>query len=230
MSDPIRVLLVGATGLVGQAVLDAAAGRPGVRMVALGRRAAPLPAGAQMEQLVIAPEHWGDAVAQVRPDVIVLALGTTIAAVGGDRAAFRAVDHDLTLRCATAARQAGVGHAILVSSVGADPSARAFYLATKGEVERDVAALGFARLDVLRPGLLRGARQGAVRPAERLGMAVAPLVDWALMGDLSRYRSIPAASVGQAIVNLASAQATGYFVHEFRSIHSAARGTAYPGS
>lgn len=229
MSDPVRVLLVGATGLVGQAVLAAAAGRPGLRMVALGRRAAPLPAGAQMEQLVIAPDHWPEAVAQVRPGVIVLALGTTIAAVGGDRAAFRAVDHDLTLRCATAARQAGTGHAILVSSVGADPAARAFYLATKGEVERDVAALGFARLDVLRPGLLRGARQGAARPAERLGMAVAPLVDWALMGDLSRYRSIPAATVGRAIANLASAQATGHFVHEFRSIHSAAQGLGHPG-
>lgn len=230
MSDPVRVLLVGATGLVGQAVLAAAAGRPGLRMVALGRRAGTLPAGAQMDQLVIAPEYWADAVAQVRPDVIVLALGTTIAAVGGDRAAFRAVDHDLTLRCATAARQAGVGHAILVSSVGADPAARTFYLATKGAVERDVAALGFARCDILRPGLLRGARQGAVRPAERLGMAVAPLVDWALRGALSRYRSITASTVGQAIVKLASVQADGQFVHHFRSIHSAARGTAYPGS
>jgi uncharacterized protein YbjT (DUF2867 family) len=121
MSDPVRVLVVGASGLVGQAVLRAAVDRPALRLVALGRRAAPLPQGARMEQLVIDPAQWADAVAAARPGVIVLALGTTIATVGGDRAAFRAVDHGLTLQCAQAARQAGVAHAILVSSVGADP-------------------------------------------------------------------------------------------------------------
>ncbi|NMN04253.1 MULTISPECIES: NAD(P)H-binding protein [unclassified Novosphingobium] len=224
MSDPVRVLLIGATGLVGQGVLAAAVDRPALRLVALGRRAAPLPPGARMEQLVIEPAQWPDAITAARPGVIVLALGTTIAAVGGDRAAFRAVDHDLALRCATAARQAGVAHAILVSSVGADPDARAFYLATKGEVERDVAALGFARLDVLRPGLLLGHRQGPPRPAERLGMALAPWLDWVLAGSVSRYRSIPAATVGRAIATLAQAQETGHFVHHFREIHSAALG------
>lgn len=223
MSDPLRVLLVGATGLVGQAVLAAAVACPAVRLVALGRRAAALPAGAQMEQLVADPAHWPEAIAAARPGVIVLALGTTIAAVGGDRAAFRAVDHDLALRCASAARAAGVAHAIVVSSVGADPAARAFYLRTKGEVERDMATLGFARLDLVRPGLLRGQRQGASRPAERLGMVVAPWLDWALAGDLSRYRSIPAGEVGTAVVALAQAEATGHFVHHYREIHSMAQ-------
>ena len=230
MSDPVRVLLVGASGLVGQAVLRAAVDRPSLRPIDLGRREAPLPDGARMEQLVIDPAQWADAVAAARPGVIVLALGTTIATVGGDRAAFRAVDHGLTLQCAQAARQAGVAHAILVSSVGADPAARPFYLATKGEVERDVAALGFARLDVMRPGLLRGARSGPPRPAERLGMAVAPLLDWALAGSLARYRSIPASTVGRAIANLASARSTGHFVHHYREIHKAAQGLADPGS
>jgi len=223
MSDPARVLVIGASGMVGQAVLSAGASVAALRLVALGRRAAPLPPGAQMEQLVADPALWPEAIASARPDVIVLALGTTIAAVGGDRAAFRAVDYDLTLLCARAARAAGATHAILVSSAMAKADARGFYLATKGAVERDVAALGFARFDVLRPGLLLGNRQGPPRPAERAAMAVMPWVDWIMAGKLSRFRSIPAATVGRAIVALARAPAPGQFFHHFHDIGSAAQ-------
>lgn len=222
MSDVVRLMLVGATGLVGGAVLKAGQGHTGLRLVALGRRAAALPPGAQMDQLVAPPDQWPKAIAAVRPGVIVLALGTTIATVKGDREAFRAVDHDLVLSCARAAREAGVDHAILVSSVGADPAARAFYLATKGQTERDVAALGFARLDILRPGLLRGERKGPLRPAERLGMILAPGLDWMLRGRLSRYRSIRAEVVARAILAYAMKPSTGLFIHLFDDLHKAA--------
>ncbi|KAK0340637.1 hypothetical protein LTR94_029707, partial [Friedmanniomyces endolithicus] len=59
------------------------------------------------------PDYWPDAIAAARADVAVIALGTTIRAVGGDRDAFRAVDHDLVLTCARAAREAGVRQLIV---------------------------------------------------------------------------------------------------------------------
>jgi uncharacterized protein YbjT (DUF2867 family) len=219
MSDRVPLLLVGATGLVGAAVIAATASHPEVRLAALARREAVLPPGARLEMLVADPADWAAAIARARPDVVAIALGTTIAAQGGDRQAFRRVDHDLVLDVARAARAAGTRQVILVSSVGADPAARNFYLSVKGETEAALGRLNFPRLDILRPGLLRGRREGAPRPAERLGQIVAPLVDPLLLGRWSVFRSVHARDVAGAILALAGAAALGRHVHSSVDIH-----------
>jgi len=223
MSDRVPLLLVGATGLVGSAVIAATATHPDVRLAALARREAVLPPGARLEMLVADPADWAAAIARARPDVVAIALGTTIAAQGGDRQAFRRVDHDLVLDVARAARGAGTRQVILVSSVGADPASRNFYLSVKGEVERDLTAMNFSRLDILRPGMLRGARGGAPRRAERLGQIVAPLIDPLLLGGLARYRSVHARQVAAAIIALAAQPGRGRHVHASVDIHRLAR-------
>ena len=52
MSDQKRICLVGATGLVGRSVIEAAVAQPSVRIVAVARREMALPPGARMEMLV----------------------------------------------------------------------------------------------------------------------------------------------------------------------------------
>jgi uncharacterized protein YbjT (DUF2867 family) len=47
---------------------------------------------------------------------------------------------------------------VLVSSAGAAADSRIFYSRMKGELERDTAALGFARTRFLHPGPLDGGR------------------------------------------------------------------------
>jgi len=225
MSDEGRLplLLVGATGLVGGAVVAATARQPALQIAALARREAALPPGARLEMLVADPADWPAAIARARPEVLVIALGTTIAAQGGDRQAFRAVDHDLVLAVAQAARAAGTRQAILVSSVGADPTSRNFYLSVKGETEAALGRLNFARLDILRPGLLRGQRVGPPRPAERIGQIVAPLIDPLLQGRWSAYRSVHARDVAAAILALAGQPGLGRHVHFSMDIHRLAR-------
>lgn len=221
MSDVTRVVLVGATGLIGRAVMAEAVDRPDIHLVAVARREVPLPKGARMEMLLSDTEHWPDAIAAGRPHTVVVALGTTIKAVGGDRAAFRAVDHDLVLECAAAAKAAGARQLIVVSSVGAEFASKNFYLSVKGEVEAKLAKLHFERLDLLRPGLLRGHREGPARPAERLGMMLSPLVDLLLLGKLRQYRSVRDSDLARVILSLAGAKQRGRFVHhheEFRRI------------
>lgn len=214
MSEQTRVVLVGATGLIGRAVMAEAVGRPDIHLVAVARREVPLPKGARMEMLLSDTEHWPDAIAAGRPHTVVIALGTTIRAVGGDRQAFRAVDHDLVLECAAAAKAAGARQLIVVSSVGARFSAKNFYLSVKGEVEDKLAKLHFDRLDIIRPGLLRGKREGAPRPAERIGMILSPLADILMQGSLRRYRSARASDVARVILKLAGTKQRGRFVHQ----------------
>ncbi|WP_226016891.1 NAD(P)H-binding protein [Novosphingobium sp. FKTRR1] len=222
----LRVLLVGATGLVGRAVIDASVSDPQIRaakmrLVALARREIALPQGARMELVLADPQGWPEMIARVAPDVLVIALGTTIATVGGDRDAFRAVDHDLVLTCARAAHAGGVRHAIAVSSVGADPDSRNFYLSVKGQTEVELARIGFARLDILRPGMLRGRRAGRLRPAEQVGQWLSPLIDPLLKGKWTRFRSIRASDLARVILDLTRAKQPGLFIHhsyEFRAI------------
>lgn len=219
---PTRICLVGATGLVGSRVIAQAVGRPEVRIVGVARREVPLPPGARMEMLLADPANWGDAIAAANAKVLVCALGTTFAKAERDEAAFRAVDHDLVIACARHAKAAGIGHMIVVSSVGASRASRSFYLRVKAETEDALMRIGLSRLDILRPGLLRGPR-GERRPAERLAMALSPLADAVLLGGLRRFRSIRADVVAQAILALARQKAGGRFVHEYDAMLYAIR-------
>jgi uncharacterized protein YbjT (DUF2867 family) len=209
------MLLIGATGMVGGAVRKRF---PDGGLTVLARRA-PNDRVVGAAGLIVAPvEGWSAAIAKAKPAVLCSALGTTIRAAGSQDA-FRAVDHDLVLSAARAAKAAGARQMIVVSSVGASPKSGNFYLRTKGEVEDGLRALGFDRLDIIRPGLLIGDRQGAARPGEALAMLAAPLTDALMMfGSVRKYRSIRADAVAAAIVTLARTGGTGVHVHEHDAI------------
>lgn len=202
-------LLVGATGMIGQAVIANAGER---QLTILARRELDdLPE--EHALLVAPPERWADIIAVERPAVLISCLGTTIRQAGS-QAAFRAVDHDLILSAAKGARMAGTRQMILVSAVGASANSRNFYLKTKGETEDGLRALGFERLDILRPGLLMGDRAGPKRLGEGIAMVAAPITDALLHGSLRRYRSIPGDIVARAIVALAGMTQPGVRIHE----------------
>jgi uncharacterized protein YbjT (DUF2867 family) len=214
MSDPVRIALVGATGLVGSEVMKLAVGRLDLRLVAVARRESPLPRGARMEMFVADPSKWGEVFEAVRPAALICALGTTWRKAGREEEAFRSVDHDLVLATARAAKEAGVERLVTVSSVGADAMSKNLYLRTKGEVDRELGRMRFKRLDILRPGLLKGQRIDDLRPLERIGSALSPLADLVMHGGFRQYRSIRAELVAKAAVALAMRRAGGRFVHD----------------
>jgi uncharacterized protein YbjT (DUF2867 family) len=116
-----------------------------------------------------------------------------------------------------------VPHVILVSSVGADPQSRLFYPRLKGEVEETLAALDFDRLDIVRPGLLRGERGPDRRLKERIAIAASPLLNLFLRGRLDLYAAIDATTVADAIAALTAADAPGRFLHHNRDLHRLAQ-------
>ena len=199
----MTILLAGATGLVGSRVLALRR-----EIVPVGRRATGV-AGEIVADFAALPPLPPARVA-------ISALGTTIRAAGS-QAAFRAVDHDAVLAFARGAQAAGVHHFIVITAVGADATSGIFYSRVKGEVERDLAALGFERLDILQPGLILGPRADR-RPVEALFQALAPLFDPLLIGGLDKYGGIGADAVAQAIAALCDAKEPGRFIHQNRAI------------
>lgn len=220
---PARVALVGATGLIGRAVIERASASDDVRIVGVARREAPLPEGARMEMFVAEPDKWGEVFDAVRPRALICALGTTWKKAGRDEAAFRSVDHDLVLATAQAAHRAGISNMVLVSAAGADPRAKSLYMRVKGETEAALSKIGFKRLDIFHPGLLRGERVDDLRFAERAALIAAPLVDPLLSGSWQRFRSIDAGLVAEAALSLALRRAGGRFTHDNEAMRRAAR-------
>lgn len=209
---PRRLLLIGASGLVGAHALALALADPRVaRVVAPTRRA--LPAHPKLENPIVDFEALPRDAAWWAADGAVSALGTTIR-VAGSQAAFRRVDVDYVVETAALARAAGVRAFALNTALGADPSARNFYLRCKGEAERGVEALGFPALTLVRPALIGGER-AQPRPMERLAIrltnALSPLLP-------RRYRVVHAERIARRLLEGALRDEPGLRIVESEAI------------
>lgn len=147
---------------------------------------------------------------------VFIALGTTIRKAGS-QAEFRRIDLELPLHLASEAVKAGAEQLVIVSSVGADPGSSNFYLRTKGELERQLRALPFQAIHILRPSLLTGKR-AEFRLAEAMAMGIAPVLNIFMFGRLRRYRAIRAELVGKAMVAAARSGKAGTFIYEYGEI------------
>jgi uncharacterized protein YbjT (DUF2867 family) len=208
-----RILLVGATGLVGGLVLTKALADPRITsVVALTRRA--LPAHPKLINPLVDFAALPDDAEWWSVDGVICTLGTTRAKAGSDQA-FRTVDYDYPLAVAKISRRHGAQRFALNSSMGADASSRLLYPRTKGELERDLQALDFPSLTIARPGLIGGDR-AEFRAGERIAAAVL-----GVLGPLlpRRFRICPAERIADALIEGAVAGAPGvHFVEADRLV------------
>lgn len=199
-----RVLLLGATGLIGSQVLPRLLEDPRCSGVVAPVRRPLAVVHARLQAPVIdfealpgQADWWG-------VEAVICALGTTRAVVGSAQA-FRHVDYDYPMACARIAHAAGAQAFVLNSAAGANPQSRIFYSRVKGELERDLRALGFASLTLVRPGLIGGQRTPP-RPAEQLGQQVL-----GVLGPLlpRSWRISPAGHIAAALCEAALAPRPG---------------------
>ncbi len=170
MTQSMKVLVLGATGLVGAAALRRAIDDTRVEQVIAPTRR-DLPRHAKLMNPV-APvlDALLDQAADWKVDAVICAMGTTIGKAGSKQA-FRHVDYVLPLAFAKLAHRQGAESFALVSSPGASLSIPLFYCRVKGELERDIGAVGFNALTIVRPGLIGGHR-AEFRLAERVALAL----------------------------------------------------------
>jgi len=199
----MNLLIAGGTGLVGRAFITQANQLP-ITLTTVGRRVT----GNAPNELVV---DFAALPTLPAADTAVCTLGTTIADAGS-KEAFKAVDFDAVLAFANAAREAGVDHFLIVTAIGADPRASAFYARIKGAVESELSGIGFERLDILQPGLLLGRRE-ARRPVEQLLQGLAPAIALLTRGPWDRYASISAERLAAALLALCQEKTPGVFYH-----------------
>jgi len=195
---PKTAIVIGATGLVGQAVVDrlAAADFTG-KVVTLTRRPAGHPS-AKVQNRVVDFDRLEAYADDFAGDLLFSCLGTT-RKQAGSIAAQRTVDVDYQYKAAELAAAQGVRHYLLVSSSGANAESGNAYLKMKGELEARVRRLPFERISIFQPSLLLGQR-AEPRPAEKLWSRILPPL-CALPG-LRRYRPIRGEQVAAKMVRV----------------------------
>lgn len=194
-----KLLLVGATGLVGRHVLQRALADPRIASVVAPTRRA-LPGHAKLSSPSVDYERLDEGADWWRGDAVICTLGTTLRTAKSE-AAFRRVDHDYPLAVARLAHAHGTPTYVLNSAIGADTGSRFFYNRVKGELEDALQQVGFDALTLVRPGVIGGHRD-EFRLGER--MLVGAL---RVAGPLlpRQWRLNPASHIARALLEAAMA-------------------------
>jgi len=222
--DGSVALLAGASGLTGSLTLDALLAAPDVgRVIAVTRR----PLGREHPRLanrIVQFERLESQLKGSAAGVALCCLGTTLRKAGSQQR-FRAVDVDAVLTFARAAKAANARRFVVMSSVGADPGARNFYLRTKGDMEEELEGVGFESLDILQPSMLLAWR-AEMRPLELVASALMPLIAPLLRGKYLPYRAIGARTVAAAMLGATRSGRRGVQRYTYEGIQALARLTA----
>lgn len=208
-------IVLGATGLVGREIVATLEADASVeRVVVLARRQPDRPVAAKTVVRIVDLRDVASFAGDLAGDVLYSALGTTLKAAGSKDAQYE-VDHTFQYEVAKAAKAAGVGTYGLVSSLGANAGSLFFYNRIKGELERDVAALGFARTRIVRPSLLAGDR-GEARTGEKVALAAFKVLEH--VPGLTRSRPIHVRTVARALVALCGTETPGVRIVESKDL------------
>ncbi len=194
----MKVAMIGATGLIGLACVKDLLERSEVEVLySISRR----PLGILHDKLVerVDPSFDVETLCEgLQVDAGISCLGTTMKKARS-REVFEAIDRDLPVRFARCLKAQGTERFFVVSSIGASKLSGNFYLRTKGQMEQDLAKVGFQSLHIFRPALLLGERS-----ERRLGESLAGLVLGPLGGLfpnwLLNYKPVPAQRVAESIV------------------------------
>jgi uncharacterized protein YbjT (DUF2867 family) len=189
-------IVIGASGLVGRAVVDQLAITDNIdEIITLTRKSFPHSSSKVFNQ-VVDFDNLDNYAPLLCADFLFSCLGTTVK-VAGSIEAQRKVDLDYQFEAAALAAKNGVSHYLLVSSTGADDQSNNPYLNMKGVLEQRIKHLPFKRISIFQPSLLLGDRTD-FRLGEKIGgwlMPVLYVIPW-----LRRFRPISGEQVAAKMV------------------------------
>lgn len=208
-----KVVLAGATGLVGGRLLELLLKDMTVKEVLVLGRREPIVQHPRLRYIQTSYNDLKSLLPKIDgAEVLYCAVGTTIRKAGS-KEAFRNVDYGIPLFLAELASKAGVKSLVIISSLGANADSRNFYLRTKGEMERDITnRFSFRKLAFVRPSLLLGPRE-EFRPVEQIGKFLMVAFSFLLQGWRKKYRPIFDEIVARAMIAV-SVSASNQTVYE----------------
>jgi uncharacterized protein YbjT (DUF2867 family) len=196
-TSSITIALVGSTGAIGHQVLQLLNNESRVDRIITFTRKPNLNKLSKEENHVIDFNQLAALDGQIKADVFICCLGTTIKAAGS-QAGFKKVDLDYVVEFGKLAETVSAQKFLVVSSLGADANSTIFYSRIKGEMENELKKLKLPSLEIFQPSLLIGARTES-RPGESFAQFLTPIINPFLQGLLKKYRPIKITDVARAI-------------------------------
>jgi len=211
----MRAIVIGATGLVGNLILQELLNDNDFSEVRIFVRNTTGIKNHKLREFVSDMKEISALSSEIQGDVIFNALGTTIKQAGSKKEQQR-IDRDLPVAFARISSENGVKIMLNVSSVGANRNG-GFYLKTKAEMEDGTKEFFPKEVFNFRPGLLVGNRK-EFRLVEKIAFGVMKLIDPVLFGASKKYRSMPADKLAKAMVSLSKNPAGKVTVLHFSEI------------
>jgi uncharacterized protein YbjT (DUF2867 family) len=193
-------IVFGATGLVGNLLLEELEKTGNYSAIKIFVRQTAGISSHGVEEIITDFSNIQGLGSEIKGDDLFICLGTTIKKAGSV-SNMEIVDRDLPVEIAFLARKNGVKRIAVVSSIGADPASKNYYLRIKGEMEEGIIKAGLERTVVVRPSMLMGERKEK-RPGEIAGKVVMKVIKPVLSGKLLKYRAIHGRDVARAMIML----------------------------
>ena len=206
MTEKYKALVLGASGLVGKALVNQLCQDDRYSQVTCLIRS-PLSKAQyhdplnKIQAIVIDFEALQDYQGYFSVEHVFCCLGTTIKQAGS-QSNFRRVDFQFVHVAAQLTRAQRAKSFVWISSVGANAKSGNFYLKVKGELEN--AILSMPQLDnaaAVRPSLLLGQRTQK-RTAESWGIAIMKVLSPNMFGPFAKYRPVNANQVAYQMIQL----------------------------
>ena len=196
MKEMRSALVVGATGLVGSSLVKLLCESEEYAAVnVISRR----PLDFKHPKLVVKLREF-DQIAESDIEFaheVYCCLGTTMKKAGS-REQFEKVDFEYPLTIAALAKNRGIGHFIVISAMGANEKALAYYSRVKGKLEAALITMDFPQLSIVRPSLITGERS-EFRLGEKAGETVLKVLNPLFVGPMKKLRSIRAEQIAFAM-------------------------------
>lgn len=193
-------LVFGGTGLIGSCLVRQLAEDPIYSTIVVINRRPMDYRHPKIDEHIIDFNRLEEKTDLIKGDDLFICLGTTMKKAGSVRKV-EEIDRDLPVRIGQIAFSNGVTSCAVVSSMGADPLSRNFYLRIKGQMETGIRNIPFKRTVIARPSMLFGKRN-EFRLAEILGKFFMKAIDFMMVGSARKYRGIEDRTVSAALISL----------------------------
>ncbi|HEY0055583.1 MAG TPA: nucleoside-diphosphate sugar epimerase [Pedobacter sp.] len=206
-----RVLIAGASGLIGGELIKLLLVQPSVReILVLVRRRFPI-SHPKLKHVTVDFDSLETFDAEFHGECLFCCLGSTLKKTP-DLLDYREVDHDYPCKLAELSQLSNINQFHLVSALGANSNSKQFYLKMKGETENAIKKIFSRSLHIYQPALLTGERNEPRRFEKTLTLLMKAINPF-LVGSLEKYRSIKASTVAQTMVNQALKNMEGVYTY-----------------
>lgn len=209
-----RAIIIGATGLIGKALirqLNDDSNYTEVLLIARKKIENLSPKFRLIQTDFDQIENYKD---EIKGDVLFSVLGTTIKTAGSKEAQYK-IDFHYQFNVAKLAAQNGVENLVLLSSAGANSKSSIFYSRMKGQLDEAVKQLPFKHISIIRPSMLTGKRE-EFRLGEKIFTPLAYIVN--IIPFARKYRPIKDSIVAKAMINSVAINQQSYQVYELNEV------------